>query len=665
MPIDRHALVMRHNPTLTAPNPATPLSVGNGNFAFTADVTGLQSLYGLYAETTPLCTMANWGWHAFPDTHTHDEVALTEYDYNGRTVRYAVEKQAGNEQVYDWLRQNPHRLNLARTGLLLDGAEIDPAQLSSVEQTLNLWEGILYSAFTLDGFAVHVQTACAPGEDTLAFEITADPALARRLTVALDFPYGNPKISASDWGAPERHTTTVAGRRILRRVDATEYVVASSARPEQVGAHRVVVQGLAFSFRFSPEGAEPLSPELVFAQSKDHWARFWSTGGAVELAGSSDPRAHELERRVVLSQYLTAIQCAGDLPPAETGLTCNSWYGKFHLEMLPSHCAWMPLWGRGALLERVLPWYHTILPNARANAAKNGYAGARWPKMTGPEGIDSPSIIATLLVWQQPHIIWLLELLRRERGEQRDVTFLRNQWELVSATADFMADYPVYNAGTDQYDLVAPLIPVQEEHDPRVVKNPTFEVEYWREGLQIALAWAQQLGIDPPAKWRDVAERMAPAPAAGGLYLAHEACPDTFERFNRDHPSMLFAYGMLRGERMDASTVRTTLERVLREWEYGTLWGWDFGQMAMTATRLGMADLAVDILLADTVKNTYVTSGNNFQRGRSDLPLYLPGNGTLLLAVGMMCAGYDGCASPTPGFPSGWQVDYENISPIP
>jgi hypothetical protein len=40
-PIDRHALVTRHNVVLTGVDILSPLSVGNGEFAFTADVTGL------------------------------------------------------------------------------------------------------------------------------------------------------------------------------------------------------------------------------------------------------------------------------------------------------------------------------------------------------------------------------------------------------------------------------------------------------------------------------------------------------------------------------------------------------------------------------------------------------------------------------------------------
>ena len=42
-PIDRFALVSRHNPVIRKFDPLSPLSVGNGEFAFTCDVTGLQT----------------------------------------------------------------------------------------------------------------------------------------------------------------------------------------------------------------------------------------------------------------------------------------------------------------------------------------------------------------------------------------------------------------------------------------------------------------------------------------------------------------------------------------------------------------------------------------------------------------------------------------------
>ena len=38
-------------------------------------------------------------------------------------------------------------------------------------------------------------------------------------------------------------------------------------------------------------------------------------------------------------------------------------------------------------------------------------------------------------------------------------------------------------------------------------------------------------------------------------------------------------------------------------------------------------ELAVDVLMKETFKNSYVASGNNLQKSRKDLPLYLSGNG--------------------------------------
>ena len=53
--IDRHAIVSRYNPVRTASSNSTPMQVGNGHFAFGADVTGLQTFL-------PFAIMSDWGW---------------------------------------------------------------------------------------------------------------------------------------------------------------------------------------------------------------------------------------------------------------------------------------------------------------------------------------------------------------------------------------------------------------------------------------------------------------------------------------------------------------------------------------------------------------------------------------------------------------------------
>ena len=55
----------------------------------------------------------------------------------------------------------------------------------------------------------------------------------------------------------------------------------------------------------------------------------------------------------------------------------------------------------------------------------------------------------------------------------------------------------------------------------------------------------------------------------------------------------------------------------------------------MTAARLGRRKDAVDALLLDTPKNAFLANGHNAQGTRKDLPLYLPGNGSLLIAAAM------------------------------
>jgi len=673
--LDRAAIAARNSPRLTAPDFNAPLSVGNGEFAFTADFTGLQTFSDLYEKTTPLCTLSQWGWHTrpIPPGLSPDQLRLEMFDTYGRQVGYKTSSR-GQEPLFAWLRENPHRLNLARIGLSLDGKRPLPAEFSPIEQKLDLFTGTLTSRFRLRGQEVTVRTACHPELDALALRVES-PLLANGLAVEIEFPYGSTGMNASDWNAPERHRTTAAERgagfiRLDRQLDADSYAVnltwASPASAAFDGKHRVTLAAgasagaapLAFTCHFSPRptpGAPP-APDAVFRTSADHWSRFWTTGGSIDLSGSADPRAPELERRIVTSQYLTAIQCAGSLPPQETGLTCNSWFGKFHLEMHWWHAAHFPMWDRAELLERSLGWHSHILPVARDKATRQGYLGARWPKMTSPSGQDSPSNVGELLIWQQPHPIMFAEACY---GSHPGRDTLDRYRDVVMQTAEFMAAFAVERNG--RYVLGPPVIPAQENHPARETWNPTFELAYWKQALGIAQTWRQRLGLERVAKWDDVRRRLSVPTVKDGVYLAHENCPQTFTERNRDHPSMLYAFGMLQGEDIDRDAMRRTLRKVFDVWRWEDTWGWDFPAVAMTAARLGQPELAVDALFHESPKNTWRANGHNWQR--ANLPVYLPGNGALLSAAAMMAAGWQGSpAESAPGFPrKGWSVRWEGL----
>jgi len=146
------------------------------------------------------------------------------------------------------------------------------------------------------------------------------------------------------------------------------------------------------------------------------------------------------------------------------------------------------------------------------------------------------------------------------------------------------------------------------------------------------------------------------------VYLAHENCPDTFTKlpFYTDHPSMLAMYGILDSDKVDRTAMSATLDKVLEVWDKKTFYGWDFPMMAMTACRLGRSKDAVDLLLMDSPKNTCMENGHNRMVGDDALPLYLPGNGGLLLAVAMMAAGYGDKKGAS--FPEGFTVKTEGMS---
>ena len=51
---------------------------------------------------------------------------------------------------------------------------------------------------------------------------------------------------------------------------------------------------------------------------------------------------------------------------------------------------------RGYLLKKCLPWFKKHLVDAANNAAKNGFKGARWPKMIADTAILSKSPVVLI-----------------------------------------------------------------------------------------------------------------------------------------------------------------------------------------------------------------------------------------------------------------------------
>ena len=223
-PIDRFALVTRHNVTLAALDPESPLSVGNGEFAFTVDATGLQTFPALYEQTIPLGTLSQWGWHTWPnpDGWHIDRFAFKEFASHGRMVGYADIPGDRTPEI-EWLRANPHRLHLGRIGFRLthaDGSAAAPSDITEVRQTLDLWNGVIVSHFRFDGEPVDVETASHPALDGVGVKVRSPLLGTGRLAIEFRFPYGTGQMTAADWTKPEAHRTVLcaaaSGRSPLR-----------------------------------------------------------------------------------------------------------------------------------------------------------------------------------------------------------------------------------------------------------------------------------------------------------------------------------------------------------------------------------------------------------------------------------------------------------------
>lgn len=228
--IDRQSIVHQFNLELNMSHPYSPLQVGNGNFAFGVDITGLQTFL-------PHNTLTSWGWHnsSLPTTPNQTSISdFTGQDWwtHGRLVNYN-QPNPEEKDISQWLIANPHRINLARIGLWFGGRNISEQDLTQKSQVLDLWDGAITSTFSLDGREVRLKTVGSPHTDTIAVEIGSELLGSGQLGVFFDFPYasGMNKFDAPFVGlfnATSNHTTTLKSKKnkatIVHTLDATTYI---------------------------------------------------------------------------------------------------------------------------------------------------------------------------------------------------------------------------------------------------------------------------------------------------------------------------------------------------------------------------------------------------------------------------------------------------------
>ena len=575
--IDRTALLERNNPRVHTFDALAALMVGNGGFALTVDATGLQTFPDFYRAGVPLGIMADWSSHS-----------------------------------------------LGSIGFLLSDS-ITPAHFTDVVQTLQLSTGIISSSYRLQEHAVSVNTVCHPQRDMVAVRVVADTILPIRLELP---------PSATDQGK-DGHATlqpvTIASMRNNRVVleqrvgDACRYVVlqwqgdATLSRLSE-NAYVMTPSECQFSFtceflpKYETNFSEQPSPSLfreIAEASAVFWTDYWNTGGMVDFSGCSDARAPELERRVVLSQYLLAVNSAHGSSLWETAHPNNDSDSVEDPETLWWQLSPFSLWGHGHLLNTALERY--VQPAT-----------------------------SELLPVQPAWFIYLAELLYRAAPTDE---VLHRYYRLVQMAADSLRS------------AASPDTPL--------------EISSWRFGWRTAGRWRERLGMRRQSPWVEAIDNLPPlAVNADGLYLSPLSATATYTnaRYLCGHPAMLGIVGLFPQEKhdMDSRYLSRTFDAVWTAWDWSSCRSWDFALAAMCAVRIGQPEKVVEALLMDCTSNVCLPSG--LIGGGSPLRVSVSANGALLNAVALMCAGWDDSAdTPLPSFPGKdeWNVQWEGLLPLP
>ena len=147
----------------------------------------------------------------------------------------------------------------------------------------------------------------------------------------------------------------------------------------------------------------------------------------------------------------------------------------------------------GALGASGVAGPHTRLvePVAREIARRQGFDGVRWMKMTDPSGTEAPSNVGSFLIWQQPHFIYLAELVYRANPSDE---VIKKYNHLVQETAKFMYSFATYDDFHGRFILKG-AIPAQETLRAATTINPPFELSYWHRWpiMKTAFIWLPKM----------------------------------------------------------------------------------------------------------------------------------------------------------------------------
>lgn len=585
--------IIKYNLKFNHIDSKNPVTIGNGDFAITLDQTGTQSLYEIYKDI-PLSTMSNKNWFY------KDKKDIKPSYVDGKAYMLF---NLDNDPNYQTNRQYPFKYSFMQILLYDNDKLIDINNIKDVKQELDLYKGIVTSSFNYKEKINKTISFIYQDHDEFNFKLQSD-----NLNLALKFNY--PSYTKNGYRLDILPNVLVKEDRITLLYDDKNSL---SFKLKSSSNYQIVENTLIFD-------DNNVSFSLALDEIKEGKLldEFWKCDNGIIIDNE------ELVKKMVLSKYLLHVNSTGIYPPQESDLTYNCWNSKFHLEMHLIHSLWNIYNNHVGDLVKSFDYYLSIMPSSLKRASLNGYKGLRFPKMTGPDGEDSPSNIGPLLIWQAPHILFMLQEIYYLYNKEN---IIKKYEPLISGTIDFMISFLTLK--DSKYQMLDPLLEACESIPLDRCQNPSFELEYWRYTLERQPKIDTVLYGHQRYDYLDITSKIITPKEDDGIYLKTYGVIDKYDLY-KDHPTEGFLMSFFKSKIVDKEKMVKTIDYILKNMDLSSYWGWDFPFLGLSLLNCGEIEKSIEVTQLNTINNQYLYNGYNTSP-RDDLKAYLPGNGAFLI----------------------------------
>lgn len=585
--------IIKYNLKFNHIDSKNPVTIGNGDFAITLDQTGTQSLYEIYKDI-PLSTMSNKNWFY------KDKKDIKPSYVDGKAYMLF---NLDNDPNYQTNRQYPFKYSFMQILLYDNDKLIDINNIKDVKQELDLYKGIVTSSFNYKEKINKTISFIYQDHDEFNFKLQSD-----NLNLALKFNY--PSYTKNGYRLDILPNVLVKEDRITLLYDDKNSL---SFKLKSSSNYQIVENTLIFD-------DNNVSFSLALDEIKEGKLldEFWKCDNGIIIDNE------ELVKKMVLSKYLLHVNSTGIYPPQESGLTYNCWNSKFHLEMHLIHSLWNIYNNHVGDLVKSFDYYLSIMPSSLKRASLNGYKGLRFPKMTGPDGEDSPSNIGPLLIWQAPHILFMLQEIYYLYNKEN---IIKKYEPLISGTIDFMISFLTLK--DSKYQMLDPLLEACESIPLDRCQNPSFELEYWRYTLERQPKIDTVLYGHQRYDYLDITSKIITPKEDDVIYLKTYGVIDKYDLY-KDHPTEGFLMSFFKSKIVDKEKMVKTIDYILKNMDLSSYWGWDFPFLGLSLLNCGEIEKSIEVTQLNTINNQYLYNGYNTSP-RDDLKAYLPGNGAFLI----------------------------------